>query len=80
MGNRIMCMEVRMPFAKWNGFAIVCMVMMPVGVFMVMDMLHDDMRMPMFMRKQIGNNNCKSQKRNRNEVNPLKGFMNKQIR
>ena len=59
MCYRIVRMKVRMPFTAWNCFSLVRMGMMSIGVLMVMDVFHNNMCMPMFMRKQIGNNNSK---------------------
>ena len=49
MRYRVMSMKVRMPFSLWNGFTFVRMAMMPISMLMVMNMLHNDMHMPMFM-------------------------------
>lgn len=57
MRYRVMCMKVRMPFTLRNIFSFMRMVMMPIGMLMVMNMLHNNMSVPMFMRKQIGDDN-----------------------
>ena len=80
MRYRTMSMQMRMPLAIRNNFTSVRMGMMPIGMLMVMDVFHDNMSVPVFMRIQIGDNNSKSQKSNRNEMNPLEWFVNKQIR
>lgn len=54
---RIMDMQVRMPFMPRNSFPFMCVIMMPIGMLMVMDVFHDHVGMLMFMRKQIGDNN-----------------------
>lgn len=64
MCYRVMGMEVRMPFSIRNGFSIVRMGMMSISMLMIMNMLHNNMCMLMFVRKQVGNNNSKRQKNN----------------
>ena len=53
----IMFVNMRIPFAFRNGFILMFMVMMSIGVLMEMDVLHFDMRMQMFMLQNVCYNN-----------------------
>ena len=51
--QRIMFVNMRMPFACRNGFIHMFVVVMPIGVLMEMDVLHFDMRMQMIMLQNV---------------------------
>jgi len=64
MRYSVMRMEMRMPFVPRHCFTIMQMVMMTIGMLVVMNMFHNNMRMHMSMRKQVCNDNSKRQKSN----------------